>query len=191
MKWKHFPRYWPFVRGIHRSPVNSPHKGQWRGALMFSLICVWINGWVNYREAGDLRRNRDHCDVIVMWLWPFLAPVDQAFFLPHLPTHNQSIKQAIHQPTWIKQSLLLRNDSLHLSTHLYIHTLIHVLMRPSLIDAATHPFAHSPSQFHTFTRSLDQSHLITHSLTHPRIHLLKHSLAHTTVHTFEVFTHFT
>ena len=39
IKWKHFPRYWPFVRGIHRWPVNSPHKGQWRGALMFSLIC--------------------------------------------------------------------------------------------------------------------------------------------------------
>ena len=56
IKWKHFPRYWPFVRGIHRSPVNSPHKGQWRGALMFSLICLWINGWVNNREAGDLRR---------------------------------------------------------------------------------------------------------------------------------------
>ena len=37
IKWKHFPRHWPFVRGIHRSPVNSPHKGQWRGALMFSL----------------------------------------------------------------------------------------------------------------------------------------------------------
>ena len=50
---KHFPRYWPFVRGIHRSPVNTAHKGQWRGALMFSLICVW-NGWVNSREAGDL-----------------------------------------------------------------------------------------------------------------------------------------
>ena len=47
IKWKHFPRYWPFVRGIHRSPVNFPHKGQWRGALVFSLICVWINGWVN------------------------------------------------------------------------------------------------------------------------------------------------
>ena len=66
IKWKHFPRNWPFVRGIHRSPVNSPHKGQWRGALMFSLICVWINGWVNNREAGDLRRNRGHYDVIVM-----------------------------------------------------------------------------------------------------------------------------
>ena len=60
IKWKHFPRYWPFVRGIHRSLVNSPHKCQWRGALIFSLICLWINGWVNNREAGDLRRCRAH-----------------------------------------------------------------------------------------------------------------------------------
>ena len=46
--------------------VNSPHKGQWRGALMFSLICARINDWVNNREAGDLRRYRGHYDVIVM-----------------------------------------------------------------------------------------------------------------------------
>ena len=65
-KWKLFPRYWPFVRGIHRSPVNSPHKGQWRRALMYSLICARINDWVNNREAGDLRRHQAHCDVIVM-----------------------------------------------------------------------------------------------------------------------------
>ena len=66
IKWKHFTRNWPFVRGIHRSPVNSPHKGQWCGALMFSLICVWITDWVNNREAGDLRRYRAHHDVTVM-----------------------------------------------------------------------------------------------------------------------------
>ena len=66
IKWKHFPRYWPFVRGIHRSPVDSPHKGQWRRALMFSLICAPINGWINNGEAGDLRRYRAHRDVIVM-----------------------------------------------------------------------------------------------------------------------------
>ena len=41
-------------------PVNSPHKGQWRGALMFSLICARINDWVSNREAGDLRRHRGH-----------------------------------------------------------------------------------------------------------------------------------
>ena len=61
IKWNYFPCNWPFVRGIHRSPVNSPHKGQWRRALMFSLICVWIN-----REVGDLRRYRAHYDLIVM-----------------------------------------------------------------------------------------------------------------------------
>ena len=66
IKWKHFPRYWPFVRGIHRSPVNSPHKGQWRGALIFTLICARIKGWVNNREAVDLRRYRGHYDVTVM-----------------------------------------------------------------------------------------------------------------------------
>ena len=53
--------------GIHRSQVNSPHKGQWRGALMFSLICVWINDWVNNPEAGDLRRYRAYYDGIVMF----------------------------------------------------------------------------------------------------------------------------
>ena len=66
IKWKLFARYWPFVWGIHRSPVNSPHKGQWLGALMFSLICAWINGWLNNRAAGDLRRHRAQYDVFVM-----------------------------------------------------------------------------------------------------------------------------
>ena len=64
--WKHFPHYWPFVRGIHRSPVNSPHKGQWRRALMFSLICAWTNGWVNNWDAGDLRPDHTHYDITVM-----------------------------------------------------------------------------------------------------------------------------
>ena len=63
---KHFPRNWPFVRGIHRSPVNSQHKGQGCGTLMFSLIRAWINRWVNNGEAGDLRRIRPHYDVTVM-----------------------------------------------------------------------------------------------------------------------------
>ena len=56
--WRHemeiFPRYWPFVRV------------KWRRALMFSLICAWTNGWVNNREAGDLRRRRAHYNVTVM-----------------------------------------------------------------------------------------------------------------------------
>ena len=66
IKWKHFPRYWPFVRGIHRSPVYSPHKGQWRGASIFYLISAWINSWVNNRKACDLRRHCANYDVKVM-----------------------------------------------------------------------------------------------------------------------------
>ena len=52
--------------GIHWSPVNSPHKGQWRGALMFSFICVRLNGWVNNCKAGDFRRYRAHYDVTII-----------------------------------------------------------------------------------------------------------------------------
>ena len=62
------------VTGNSPVPVNSPHKGQWRGALMFSLICAWINDWVNNREAGDLRRHRGHYDVNVM-LWPLFSHI--------------------------------------------------------------------------------------------------------------------
>ena len=63
IKGKHFSRYWPFVRRIHRSPVNSPHKVQWRTALMFSLIFAWRNAWVNNRGMWHLRA---HYDVTVI-----------------------------------------------------------------------------------------------------------------------------
>ena len=71
IKWKLFSYYWPFVWGIHRSPVNSPHKGDWRGALKFPLICAWINDGVNNGEAGDFRRYRAHCGVTVVILQTF------------------------------------------------------------------------------------------------------------------------
>ena len=68
--WRHqmeaFSALLAFCAGNSPVPVNSPHKGQWRGALMFSLIWTSTNGWVNNREAGDLRRHRAHYDVIVM-----------------------------------------------------------------------------------------------------------------------------
>ena len=66
IKWRHFPRCWPFVQGIHRSPVNSPHKGQYRGAFMFSFI------WVKNHEAGELGRHRAHYDFTVMSRWNFM-----------------------------------------------------------------------------------------------------------------------
>ena len=54
--------------GEFTGPGEFPTQSQWHGALMFSLICVWINGWVNNREAGDLRRHRGHYNVNVMAL---------------------------------------------------------------------------------------------------------------------------
>ena len=69
IKWKYFPRYWSFGRGIHRSPVDSPHKGQWREAL-FSSICAWTNDWANNRDDGDFRRHRAHHVVTVMTAIP-------------------------------------------------------------------------------------------------------------------------
>ena len=66
IQWKNFPRYWPLCG---EWPVNSPHKGQWSGAWMLSLICAWINSWVNNREAGDLTRLHAHYDIIVMLTW--------------------------------------------------------------------------------------------------------------------------
>ena len=67
--WRHqmeiSPRCWSFVWGIQWSPMNSPHKGQWRGAFVFSLICAWTNRWVNNR-AGYLIRHCAHYDVTIM-----------------------------------------------------------------------------------------------------------------------------
>ena len=90
IKWKHFPGYWPFVRGIHRSPVNSPHKGQWRRAWMFSLICAWINGRVNHREPGDLRRHRAHYDVIIMHDNPSSSDIAQCGYNRTVAYHNRT-----------------------------------------------------------------------------------------------------
>ena len=87
--WRHqmetFSALLAICAGNSPAPVNSPHKGQWRAALMFSLIWVWINSWVNNREAGDLRLYRVHCDVIVM-------------DLTGVPMHHPSFWQVSHLP---------------------------------------------------------------------------------------------
>ena len=65
IKWKHFPRYWPFVLGIHRSTVKSPQRPVTRSFDV--LFDVRLNKQLsNTREAGDLRRHRAHYDVSVM-----------------------------------------------------------------------------------------------------------------------------
>ena len=62
--------------GIHRSPVDSTHKGQWREALVFPLICAWTNSCVSSQDAGDLRRHCTRSDVALMrWdKWPSSHP---------------------------------------------------------------------------------------------------------------------
>ena len=88
--WKHFPRYWPFVRGIHRSPVNSPHESQWRGALLFSLTCA-LNKRLSKQSRGwwfetPMRSLWRHCTVkghhwfnwIMIWCHIGDKPLSQA-----------------------------------------------------------------------------------------------------------------
>ena len=105
--WRHqiqtFQRYWPFVRGIHRWPVNSLHKGQWREALVFDLICAWINGWVNNREAGDLRRHRAHYDVIVMRIthWNSYWPLSLTAINPSLLDKMVAISRTIFSNSFL------------------------------------------------------------------------------------------
>ena len=60
--WKRFPRYWPFVWGIHRSPVHSPHKGSATGASVF-FFCISLNKRLN--KPFSCRR----FDTLSRWLW--------------------------------------------------------------------------------------------------------------------------
>ena len=83
------------VRGIHCSSVNSPHNGQWREALIFCLICVWMNGWVNNGKAGDLRRYRAHYNVIVMmWCYDIQSASNNEFmwFVAVIFSGNNGLK---------------------------------------------------------------------------------------------------
>ena len=82
IKWEHVPRYCPFARGIHWSPVNFPHKSQWCGALMFSLTYTWINGWVNWWFETPSRPLWSHCNDDII-------------------TPKETIKQNVIQNKWV------------------------------------------------------------------------------------------
>ena len=69
IKWKYFPRYWHFVWAIHRSPVNSPHKGQWHGASILFLFDLRLNKWFSKQSSRcwfetPSRSLWRHCNVI-------------------------------------------------------------------------------------------------------------------------------
>ena len=90
-------------------------KQQWRGALMFSLICAWINVWVNNHEAGDLKRHGAHYDVIAMiwwccdtyvptyWTWP------SSWLNPDTHTYReQTVEQTMDTPVvWVAIALIM------------------------------------------------------------------------------------
>ena len=110
--------------GNHRSPVNSPHKGQWRGALMFSLICVWIKGWVNNREAGDLRRHRAQYDVIVMTQFAVFCRGFDAFDFTYV-LHIHSIGTAVN---------LRVTDQIQIQKRLFSKSIIRLTPTPRLLQ---------------------------------------------------------
>ena len=105
-KWNHFPCHWPFVREIHRATVYSLHKSQWCGALMFSLICAWINGWANTGDAGDLRRHRVHYDATVMHLSTryIICVSGMSVFLAVFPRNQDPRQISAKSFSWVIES---------------------------------------------------------------------------------------
>ena len=84
------------MRGIHRPQVNSPHKGQWRRALLFPLIYAWVNDWENNREADDLRRHRAHYDISVMNVRALVSQItDKSIIYPTACSGEQERKLKI------------------------------------------------------------------------------------------------
>ena len=83
----YIPLHMIIICSIDTDIVFSLHICQWRGALMFSLICGSTNGWANNRDAANLRRHRSHYDVTVMTLrgkWDLCIlfnPLQKATFL--------------------------------------------------------------------------------------------------------------
>ena len=115
--WRHqtetFSASLAICAGISPIPVNSPQKGQWRGALMISLIYAWINGWINNGEGGDLRRHRTHYDVTVM---NYTIAIYTEQFVWYMNEENQTTQYEVivknetpyprkHYRSWVEVSL--------------------------------------------------------------------------------------
>ena len=123
--WRHqmetFSALLALCAGNSPVPVNFPHKGQWRGDLMFTLICARINDWVNNREAGDLRRHLDHYDVSVMakwweltcWYWyqnDYLEKLLSQIGYISLPYHDSYLDQYVNSSPSGQNGRLCAND---------------------------------------------------------------------------------
>ena len=125
--WRHqmetFSALLALCTGIHQSPyrihqllVNSLHNSQWHGALMFSLICAWINGWVNNGETGDLRCHHTHYDVTVM-LWCSSVDNTNAVMKSLNRDHTLNTRKAPHtSPLWASKLVCPFQVSLRILT---------------------------------------------------------------------------
>ena len=128
IKWKHSPRYWPFVLGNHRSPVNSRQKGP------------WINGCANNRETGDLRRHRTHFDITLMCPQMYKSGVvvgDEGISLALHPLWSQftevpvSVAEIASNTLWPVNAIWWQRSG---------STLVQVMMAPS--DTVRQQFYH-------------------------------------------------
>ena len=108
IKWKQFLRYWSLVPGIDRSPVSSQHKGQWRGALVLSLVLAWTNSWANNGDAGDLRRHRTHYDAIVIYNVSTQPPSWTQSFIPCVVHQGNHWCNFVISPPWELPATLWR-----------------------------------------------------------------------------------
>ena len=122
IKWKHFPRYWSFVREIDRSSVNSPHKDKCCRALMFSLITAWTNSWTNNGYAGDLRRHRAHHDVIVMHRWFSFSQIAHIFVLHG----NRCVRLISYSDIEVSLHIPMQEMRIHKSRDIVYHRLCYL-----------------------------------------------------------------
>ena len=123
IKWKHIPRNWPFVRGIHRSPVNSPHKGQWRGTLMFCLISARINCWVNNRFNSILRSTTQEKRYVNVRVLIHTKLLKYTSFVLGILLFFQLCLTICHFVAWLwNYGYLLVTCSTVIFIHLFIHS---------------------------------------------------------------------
>ena len=110
------------------------HKGQWRGALIFSLICAWIDGCIDNRKAGDLRRHRAHYDVTVMTKW--IIP-RSTIWLSVVP--GTQLKTRFHGPVSISEKTSYRKISWSLEAARFVFRIVWSLWNLTGTSAALLP----------------------------------------------------
>ena len=133
IKWKHFPRYWPFVRGIHPSPVNFLTKRPVKQSSdVFFGLCTYVHNW----DPGVLRHHRATYDVTLMMpfrkdprvygtkhRWNFLSPLMKIKY--HGNSYRELGNTVKHAYDWVTSLLIMKDFltdsfSLVLSLHVWI-----------------------------------------------------------------------